>query len=79
MVVSTSFWSWLLNVSSVLTSLNYTAMFFWLLICCGNAEGSWSCEFLILDLMFLKYVFFVLTLDAIFCGKIFSFFRAVCG
>ena len=29
LVVSTSFWSWLLNVSSVLTSLKYTATFFW--------------------------------------------------
>ena len=29
LVVSTSFWSWLLNVSSVLTSLEYTATFFW--------------------------------------------------
>ena len=28
LVVSTSFWSWLLNVSSVLTSLKYTAIFF---------------------------------------------------
>ena len=29
LVVSTSFWSWLLNVSSVLTSLKNTAIFFW--------------------------------------------------
>ena len=29
LVVSTSFWSWLLNVSSILTSLKYTATFFW--------------------------------------------------
>ena len=29
--VSTSFWSWLLNASSVLTSLKYTATFFWVL------------------------------------------------
>ena len=29
-VVSTSFWSWLLNVSSVLTSLKYAALLFWL-------------------------------------------------
>ena len=28
LVVSTSFWSWLLNISSVLTSLKYTATFF---------------------------------------------------
>ena len=29
LVVSTSFWSWLLNVYSVLTSLKYTATLFW--------------------------------------------------
>ena len=29
MVVSTSFWSWLLNVSSILTSLQYTGSLFW--------------------------------------------------
>ena len=30
LVVSTSFWSWLLNVSSVLTTKKYTAtVFFW--------------------------------------------------
>ena len=29
LVVSTSFWSWLLNASSVLTSLKYTAIIFW--------------------------------------------------
>ena len=30
LVVSTSFWYWLLNVSSVLTSLKYTATIFWI-------------------------------------------------
>ena len=29
LVVSTSFWSWLLNVSSILTSFKYTATFAW--------------------------------------------------
>ena len=29
LVVSTSFWSWLLNVPSVLTSLKNTATIFW--------------------------------------------------
>ena len=29
LVVSTSFWSWLLNASSVLTSLKYAALLFW--------------------------------------------------
>ena len=36
-VVSTSFWPWLLNVSSVLTSLKYTAKFFWVL------NAFWVC------------------------------------
>ena len=31
LVVSTSFWSWLRNVSSVLTSLKYTATVFWVI------------------------------------------------
>ena len=39
LVVSTSFWSWLLNVSSVLTSMKYTATFSWVV----NAFwGSWE-------------------------------------
>ena len=42
LVVSTSFWSWLLNVSSGLTSLKYTATIFRLLFCWGNAEGPWE-------------------------------------
>ena len=42
LVVSTSFWSWLLNVSSVLTSLKYTATIFWLLMRCGFADSSWQ-------------------------------------
>ena len=35
LVVSTSFWSWLLNVSSVLTSLKYAATFFWVVHALG--------------------------------------------
>ena len=54
MVVSTSFWSWLLSVSSVLTALKYTATFFGLLMRCG-VHGS--TRFLILVFMFLEYVF----------------------
>ena len=42
LVVSTSFWSWLLIVSSVLTSLKYTATFFGLLMRCGFADSSWE-------------------------------------
>ena len=30
LVVSTSFWYWLLNASSVLTSLKYTSTIFWI-------------------------------------------------
>ena len=37
LVVSTSFWSWLLNVSSLLTTLKYTAIFFWVL------NALWVC------------------------------------
>ena len=41
LVASTSFWSWLLNVSSVLTSLKYAATFFvGLLMRCSKAKGS---------------------------------------
>ena len=41
LVVSTGFWSWLLNVCSVLTSSNYTAtIFLRFLKRCGNAKGS---------------------------------------
>ena len=37
LVVSTSFWYWLLNVSSVLTSLKYTATIFWIV------NALWIC------------------------------------
>ena len=36
LVVSTSFWTWLLNVSSVFTSLKYTATLFGLLMPFGS-------------------------------------------
>ena len=42
LVVSTSFWSWLLIVSSVLTSLKYTATFFGLFMRCEFADSSWE-------------------------------------
>ena len=42
LVVSTSFWSWLLIISSVLTSLKYTATFFGLLMRGGYADCSWD-------------------------------------
>ena len=37
LVVSTSFWYWLLNVSSVLTSLKKTATLFWIV------NALWVC------------------------------------
>ena len=40
LVVSTSFWSWLLIVSSILTPLKYTATFFVLLMRCMYADSS---------------------------------------
>ena len=42
LVVFTGFWSWLLNISSVLTSLKYTATFFGLLMPCWYAKSSWE-------------------------------------
>ena len=42
LVVSFSFWSWLLNNFSVLTSLKYTPTFFELLMRCGFADKSWE-------------------------------------
>ena len=42
LVLSTGFWSWLLNVSSVLTYLKYTAAIFGLSMPCGYASRSWE-------------------------------------
>ena len=45
LVVSTSFWSRLLNVSSVLTTKKYSDNLFWVfnvLKCCVYADGSWE-------------------------------------
>ena len=61
MVVSTSFWSWLLNVSSVLTTKKYIDRFFGVvnvLMRCGHAGGSWEYYILILVFMILKFVIF---------------------
>ena len=80
LVVSTSFWSWLLNVSSILTSLKQSATFFGLLLCCGYADCSW--EFWVLH--FGIYVseiciFLCSSLMRFFVVQIFSFSRTVCG
>ena len=76
LVVSTSFWSWLLNASSVLTSLKYAVLLFWFFLCVVimlTVHGS--SRVLILVFLFLKYVFFVFILDAIFCGTNFFIFQ----
>ena len=53
LVVSTSFWSWLLNVSSVLTTKKYSDNFFLfvnVLKRFGYADGSW--EYSVFDFVF---------------------------
>ena len=75
LVVFTSFWSWLLKVSSVFTSMKNTATPFWLLMHYGSADCPWEFWVLFLIFMFLKYVFFVFILDAIFCGTSFSIYQ----
>ena len=80
LVVSTSFWSWILNASSVSTSLKYASLLFWFVI------ALWVCwlflEFWGLD--FGVYVseiclFLCSTLMRFFVVQIFSFSRTVCG
>ena len=80
LVVSTSFWSWLLNVSSVLTSLKYTATLF------SVVNALWVCwrfmGVLGFDFGFgVSEIFLFLCsfLMPIFCGTSFAFFRTVCG
>ena len=78
LVVSTSFWSWLLNVSSVLISLKYTATLFWgvsALWVCWHFMGVLSFRFW--SLCFWNMSFFVLILDAIFCGTNFFIFQDI--
>ena len=73
LVVSTSVWSRLLNVSSVLTTKKHSDFFGLLMRCGGLLTVHVSTKFLILVFIFLKYVFFVIVLDAIFCGTNFFF------
>ena len=76
LVVSTSFCCWLLNVSSVLTSLKYTATLFWVvnaLMICRQFMRVLSLGFL--TLFFRNISFFVFILDAIFCGTTFFIFQ----
>ena len=52
LVVSTSFWSWLLIVSSVLTSLKFTALLFWF------AKALWVCG-MFFGVLFLDFCIYV--------------------
>ena len=79
LVVSTSFWSWLLNISSVLISLKYTATFF---LDCYYVKALWVCwrllgvlSFWFWSSCFWKMSFFVFILDAIFRGTNFFIFQ----
>ena len=76
LVVSTSFWSWLMNVSSVLTSLNYTSTLSWVV------NASWICWRLMKVLSFWFWtscfcVFFCVHPLCVFLR--YNFFRTVCG
>ena len=80
LVVSTSFWSWLLNASSVLTSLKYAALLFCLLMRCGYVDCSW--DFWVLDFGLYdseRCLFLCLFLMRSFVVQNFSFFRTLCG
>ena len=80
LVVSTSFWSWLLNFSSVLTSLKYTANFFAFLMRSGFAEISREYYFFDFGLYVSEICHFLcLSTMQSFVVQIFSFFRTLCG
>ena len=69
LLVSTSFfWSWLLNDLQFSHLWNTQRGFFGLLMRCGYAGGPWEFWVSILVFMFMKNVFFVFILDAIFCA-----------
>ena len=79
LVVSNSFWSWLLNVSSILTSLKYTATIFWVV------NALWVCwrfmvvlSFWFCFLCFWNMSFFVFILDANFGGTNLFHFSGQC-
>ena len=74
LVVSTTFWSWLMNASSVLTSLKWAALICWLV------NALWVCWLFMGFLDFGVYVseillFFVFVLDTIFCCTNFFIFQ----
>ena len=80
LIVSTSFWSWLLNASSVLTSLKIPALLFWFV------NALWVC-WLIMGVLgfgfwylcFRKTSFLCSSLMRFLWYKFFSFSRTVCG
>ena len=76
LVVSISFWSWLLNASSVLTSLKYAALLFWFInaLWVHGTSGFWILLFIFLK-NWILLSFFVFVLDAIFCGTNFFIFQ----
>ena len=67
LVVSISFWSWLLSASSVLTSLEYAALLFSLLMRCWYADCSW-------DFWVLDFVIYVSEICLFLCSSLMRFF-----
>ena len=76
LVVSTSFWSWLLNVLQFWHLWNRERRFF--LMRCGYAEDSWEFWILILVFVFLKYFFFCVHLWCDFLWYNFFHFSGQC-
>ena len=80
LVVSTNFWSWLLNASSVLTSLKIAALLFWFV------NALWVC-WLIMGVLGFGFWYLCFRKTSFLCSsllrflwyKIFSFSRTVCG
>ena len=78
LVVSTSFWSWLLNVSSVLTSLKITATHFWVDIALWVGwKFMWTLCFWFWSLCFWNMSFLCSYLMRFFVVLFFSFSRTV--
>ena len=75
MVVSTSFWSWLLNVSWVFTSLKFTATLFWFIMTCRFVDDSWEHFVLDFHCTFLKYDCLCSSLMLFFVVQVFFIFQ----
>ena len=69
LVASTSFWSWLLNASSILTSLKYAALLFWFV------NALWVCW---LFMGFLNFGFYVSETCLFLCSSLMRFFVVQC-